>query len=90
MPLSEDPRDIRARLQRTLDDAYTLARELGGGGMSRVFVADETGLGRQVVVKVLAPELVEGLSLERFEREIRMVASLQQANIVRCDDGERP
>ena len=82
MPLPEDPRDIRARLQRTLGDAYTLERELGGGGMSRVFVADETGLGRQVVVKVLAPELVEGLSLERFEREIRMVASLQQANIV--------
>jgi TolB-like protein/tRNA A-37 threonylcarbamoyl transferase component Bud32/Tfp pilus assembly protein PilF len=82
MPPPPDPPDIRARLQQSLGEAYILERELGGGGMSRVFVADDTGLGRKVVVKVLAPELAEGLSLERFEREIRMVASLQQANIV--------
>ncbi len=50
--------------------------------MSRVFVADEVRLGRKVVVKVLSPELAEGLSAERFEREIRIVAALQQANIV--------
>ena len=74
--------DLSSQLQRTLGRGYTLERELGGGGMSRVFVADEPGLGRKVVVKVLAPELAEGISVERFEREIRMVASLQQANIV--------
>jgi tetratricopeptide (TPR) repeat protein len=50
--------------------------------MSRVFVADEVRLGRRVVVKVLSPELAQGLSAERFEREIRIVAGLQQANIV--------
>jgi tetratricopeptide (TPR) repeat protein len=50
--------------------------------MSRVFVADEVRLGRKVVVKVLSPELAQGLSAERFEREIRIVAALQQANIV--------
>jgi tetratricopeptide (TPR) repeat protein len=65
-----------------LSGAYTLERELGGGGMSRVFVADEIRLGRKVVVKVLSPELAAGISAERFEREIRMAASLQQANIV--------
>ncbi|HYD55230.1 MAG TPA: protein kinase [Gemmatimonadaceae bacterium] len=74
--------DLRARLQSSLSDAYTLDRELGGGGMSRVFVADETRLGRTVVVKVLSPELAAGISAERFEREIRLAASLQQANIV--------
>ena len=31
--------DLRAQLQSTLGDGYTLERELGGGGMSRVFVA---------------------------------------------------
>jgi hypothetical protein len=36
--------------------AYTLGHELGGGGMSRVFLAEETRLARTVVVKVLAPE----------------------------------
>ena len=50
--------------------------------MSRVFVAEETALGRKVVVKVVAPELVEGLSADRFTREVRLAARLQQANIV--------
>jgi eukaryotic-like serine/threonine-protein kinase len=74
--------DLREQLQAALDGAYTLGRELGGGGMSRVFLAEERRLGRTVVVKVLAPELVAGISAERFEREIRVAASLQQANIV--------
>jgi tetratricopeptide (TPR) repeat protein len=50
--------------------------------MSRVFVADELALGRKVVVKVLSPELSAAMSTTRFEREIRVAASLQQANIV--------
>src|ERR1044071_2745521 len=74
--------DLREQLQTTLGTAYTLERELGGGGMSRVFVADESRLRRKVVVKVLSPELAQGISAERFEREIQLAASLQQANIV--------
>ncbi len=50
--------------------------------MSRVFLATENRLRRQVVVKVLAPETTASLSVERFEREIQVAASLQQANIV--------
>ena len=50
--------------------------------MARVFVAVETALGRTVVIKVLSPELAAGVSSRRFAREIRLVASLQQANIV--------
>ena len=34
--------DLLAQLQSTLGDGYTLERELGGGGMSRVFVARDT------------------------------------------------
>ena len=74
--------DLRGDLQRTLGDAYRLERELGGGGMSRVFVAEERRLERKVVIKVLSPDLAQGLSADRFEREIRTVAALQQANIV--------
>ncbi|MGH7616570.1 MAG: protein kinase domain-containing protein, partial [Gemmatimonadaceae bacterium] len=73
---------LRAQLQKSLGDAYRLEQELGGGGMSRVFVAEELRLERKVVVKVLSPDLAQGLSAERFEREIRTVAALQQANIV--------
>jgi len=74
--------DLRTRLQALLDDEYTIERELGGGGMSRVFVATERKLGRRVVIKVLSPELAATLSTGRFEREIQLAASLQQANIV--------
>jgi serine/threonine-protein kinase len=66
----------------TIGRTYLVQRELGGGGMSRVFLAEERALGRQVVIKVLAPELAEGLSAERFAREITVAASLQQPNIV--------
>jgi len=37
---------LRQQLQRTLGDQCTLERELGGGGMSRAFVAQETAPGR--------------------------------------------
>ena len=57
--------DLREQLQTTLGTAYTL--ELGGGGMSRVFVAVETVLGRRMVVKVLPPGMrgPSALSLAR-------------------------
>ena len=74
--------DVRARLQTLLDADYAIERELGGGGMSRVFVAVEKRLGRRVVIKVLSPDLAATLSTGRFEREIQLAASLQQANIV--------
>ena len=74
--------DLRAQLQQTLGDAYRLERELGGGGMSRVFEAEEVRLRRKVAINVLSPELAQGLSIERFEREIQTAAALQQANIV--------
>jgi serine/threonine-protein kinase len=73
---------LRDHLQSALGAAYTLGRELGGGGMSRVFVAKDEALGRDVVVKVLAPELAEGLSAERFAREVRLAARLQHPNVV--------
>jgi tetratricopeptide (TPR) repeat protein/TolB-like protein len=74
--------DLRTQLQANLGTAFVLERELGGGGMSRVFVANEVRLSRKVVIKVLTPELAQGLNAERFEREILLAASLQQANIV--------
>jgi eukaryotic-like serine/threonine-protein kinase len=50
--------------------------------MSRVFTARETALGRQVVVKVLPPDLAAGVSTERFKREIAVAARLQHPHIV--------
>src|SRR3954470_5356066 len=69
-------------LRIALGDAYAIERELGGGGMSRVFVGEEVALGRKVAVKVLLPELAAGGSADRFQREIKLAAQLQHPNIV--------
>jgi eukaryotic-like serine/threonine-protein kinase len=74
--------DLQVQLQRALGDAYRIERELGGGGMSRVFVATEVALDRQVVIKVLPPDLAAGLNVERFRREIQLAAKLQHPHIV--------
>ena len=74
--------ELRDQLQGTLGDAYSLERELGGGGMSIVFVATERALGRTVVVKVLPPDLVGGVNIDRFRREVRLAARLQHPHIV--------
>jgi tetratricopeptide (TPR) repeat protein len=50
--------------------------------MSRVFLAEEMRLGRQVVVKVLPPEMGAAVNVERFEREIQLAARLQHPHIV--------
>jgi serine/threonine-protein kinase len=73
--------ELRDRLQASLGASFTIERELTGGGMSRVFVAHETSLGRDVVVKVLSPDLA-GLNIERFRREVMVAAKLQHPHIV--------
>src|SRR5438093_4521352 len=74
--------ELRDQLQSTLGSSYSIERELGGGGMSRVFAAEDRQLGRAVVVKVLPPELAAGLNAERFRREIQVAARLQHPHIV--------
>ena len=70
------------RLEAALSPAYTIERELLGGGMSHVYLATERALGRSVVVKVLPPELAAGVNRERFRREIHLAAQLQHPHIV--------
>jgi serine/threonine-protein kinase len=74
--------DLLQELQTSLGSAYRIEEELGGGGMSRVFLATETALDRKVVVKVLPQELAGGVNIERFKREITVAARLQHAHIV--------
>lgn len=74
--------DLRELLQSTLGSNYTLERELGGGGMSHVFVAVDARLGRRVVIKVLRPDLAGDVSAARVEREVRFAARLQHPHVV--------
>jgi serine/threonine protein kinase len=73
---------LQQQLQTTLGETYRLEHELGGGGMSRVFVAHDHTLDRKVVIKVLLPELAAGVSVSRFRREIQLAARLQHPHIV--------
>jgi serine/threonine-protein kinase len=73
---------MKEDLQSTLVGGYTIERELGGGGQSRVFLAKELALQRDVVIKVLPAETGGTVSAERFNREIRLAAQLQHAHIV--------
>lgn len=81
-----DPRastdTLRQQLDQSLGTAYRIERELGGGGMAHVFLAEEVALNRRVVVKVLSRDLAHELSAERFAREIKLAARLQHPNIV--------
>ncbi|MEP6508968.1 MAG: protein kinase [Gemmatimonadales bacterium] len=73
---------IRDQLQTSVGTAYTIQRELGGGGMSRVFLARDEALGRDIVIKVLPREMAAEMSAERFTREIKLAAALQHPHVL--------
>src|SRR6478672_5879934 len=73
---------IPDNLRTQLGDYYDFERELVGGGMARVFLANDKELHRKVVVKVLPQELALGVSAKRFRSEILTVAKLQHPHIV--------
>jgi serine/threonine-protein kinase len=73
---------LQDQLQQALGDRYALERELAPGGMSRLFLATEPALQRQVVVKLLPPEAASEVSAERFRREMLVTARLQHPHIL--------
>jgi serine/threonine protein kinase/tetratricopeptide (TPR) repeat protein len=75
------PMTFRERLQIALGATYALDRELMGGGMSRVWLARDTALGRSVVIKLLPPD-VGAVNGERFRREILVAAQLVHPHII--------
>jgi serine/threonine protein kinase len=62
---------------------YEILSRIGAGGMGDVYRAGDTKLGRSVAIKVLPPGFVdEPERLARFQREAKMLASLNHPNIV--------
>jgi len=78
--------DLAAALRAGLADRYRLERELGRGGMARVYLAHDLKHDRPVALKVLHPELTAELGVERFLREIRTAARLQHPSILTVFD----
>jgi serine/threonine protein kinase/tetratricopeptide (TPR) repeat protein len=72
-----------------LGDRYRIGKQLGRGGMSSVYLAQDLKHARDVAVKVIRPELAQSLASERFLREIEIAARLRHPNIVPLfDSGE--
>jgi FixJ family two-component response regulator/tRNA A-37 threonylcarbamoyl transferase component Bud32 len=74
---------------------YRALRQIGEGGMAQVYLAERVQDGLQLVLKVLDPGLRRNDTfLKRFEREFRLIASLENEYVARIYDhglsGERP
>ena len=77
------------RAREALDGRYLITDEIGRGGTSIVFRAEDLRYPRQVAVKVLRPEVTAALGRERFLREIDFVSSLAHPHILPLyDSGE--
>jgi serine/threonine-protein kinase len=67
---------------QVLDHRYAVAKRLGEGGMSYVYLATELDSGRQVAVKVLTPRLSRDPgSVERLRREASIAMRLDHQNV---------
>jgi len=74
--------EIPERLKSSLASRYSLERIVGRGGMATVYLARDIKHSRQVAVKVLKPDLVATLGVDRFLREIEISARLNHPHIL--------
>lgn len=66
-----------------IDAKYRVVHELGRGGMGIVYLAEDVALRRSVAVKVLLPRYArDSRHAERFRREARMLAAIEDENVV--------
>ena len=74
-----------ARLERGTElGGYRIEEQIGAGGMGIVYRVTNVALNRIYALKVLAPELAEDEQFRgRFQREMRIAASLDHPNVVR-------
>jgi tetratricopeptide (TPR) repeat protein len=76
-------------MELILPDRFEIDREIGRGGMAVVYRAHDKHLGRFVAIKVLSPDLSHAVGIERFQREIALMARLVHPGIVTLfDSGE--
>jgi eukaryotic-like serine/threonine-protein kinase len=86
VPPAERGTDILERLRTALSDRYVIERELGHGGMARVYLAEDKKHRRQVAIKVLRPDVAVAIGTGRFLREIAIAARLSHPHILPLHD----
>ncbi len=74
------------RVKQSLGQRYAVESQLGSGGMSIVYLAQDLKLNRTVALKILRPEYLATVGAHRFHREIRIVARLRHPNILPLHD----
>jgi serine/threonine-protein kinase len=93
-PLESEEEAARERVRRTMlslgariGDRYVLRHKIARGGMSTVWEAEDTSLGRMVAIKFMSPEYVADPEFRaRFEEEARAAARLQTPFVARIHD----
>lgn len=72
---------------RTLDDRYLIRSHVGSGGMSRVFLAEDLVMHREVAIKMLREETSKDeAAVRRFVHEAKAVSMLSHPNVVSVFD----
>lgn len=69
-----------------LGGRYRLGEVIGRGGMSSVYTATDQNLGRDVALKLFAPQAADADELKRQEAEIRLLATLNHPSLVTLFD----
>jgi len=77
------------RLGEALASRYKVERELGQGGMAKVFLAHDLKYERAVAVKVLRPDVAADVGATRFLREIQIAARLHHPHILPLYDSDQ-
>ena len=73
--------------EQVLSGRYRVLRKIGGGGMADVYLCEDLSLGRRVALKVLLQRFLDDPNfVERFRREAKAAAGLNQANLVSIFD----
>jgi serine/threonine-protein kinase len=81
--------ELLERLGTALSTRYRIQRELGQGGMARVFLAHDVKYNRDVAIKVLRPDLAEEVGATRFLTEIQIAARLHHPHILPLYDSDQ-
>src|SRR2546425_11857720 len=74
--------DVLDSLRESLAPRFDVERQIGAGGMARVYLAVEQHPRRRVAIKVLDPEISTRLLRERFIREVDLSSKLSHPHIV--------